>query len=123
MSGKPGTGKTVSLLLIAYKLLCSELDAIFLTYNIALACDVKQMWWHLKSQEYVRGEFLIRTQMSFFGSLWMHLNINSELVPANSENLFFEKYEDIILPQYEYITAMNDDDILKLKRKRNLRCQ
>jgi len=111
MTGDPGTGKTITLLNLAHELLLEQRTALFLTYNIALACDVRQMWWHLKGAKDVPGEFTIKSSFSFFGSLWRTLAMDS---PVEE---FFDEYETTILPLMHQEVLNYSDDKIKLVRR------
>lgn len=111
MSGEPGTGKTITLLNMAYQLLKEQRNILFLTYNIALACDLRQMWWHLKGVNSIRGDLNVKSSFSFFGSLWKQLGMES----SNTE--FLGEYERIILPEmHQAILAFSDSEINKIRR-------
>jgi DNA polymerase III delta prime subunit len=112
LTGDPGTGKTITLLNLAYQLLSEHKTALFLTYNIALACDVRQMWWHLNGAIQVPGQLTVRSSFSFFGSLWNHLNIDI------SVDEFFRDYEKLVLPlMHEQIMQYTQDQVTTLRRK------
>jgi DNA polymerase III delta prime subunit len=111
MSGAPGTGKTITLLNMAYELLMEERNILFLTYNIALACDLRQMWWHLRAVKPVQGNLSVKSSFSFFGALWRQLGM--EL----SGNEFLDQYEDNVLSvMHEAITSFSEREIQKIRR-------
>ncbi|PZV05157.1 MAG: hypothetical protein DCF22_24895, partial [Leptolyngbya sp.] len=111
MSGEPGTGKTITLLNMAYELLKEQRNILFLTYNIALACDLRQMWWHLKGVNTICGDLNVKSSFSFFGALWKQLGMES----PNTE--FLREYEKIILPEtHQAILAFSDSEIKKIRR-------
>lgn len=111
MSGEPGTGKTITLLNMAYELLQEQRNILFLTYNVALACDLRQMWWHLKGVNSVRGDLNVKSSFSFFGKLWEQLGMGS---PTTE---FLKEYEKIILPEmHQAILEFPDSEIKRIRR-------
>lgn len=124
LEGKPGTGKTVTLLLIAYSLLSEDIEVLFLTFNLALAYDVKQMWWHLKTRKHVRGDLSVRSQYSFFGYLWEAARKNLGKTHEGKEGDFYENYEEIYLPEMlDMFKNMSRSSLLKFMRNNSLLMQ
>ncbi|RNC88847.1 MAG: AAA family ATPase [Synechococcus sp. YX04-3] len=124
LEGKPGTGKTVTLLLIAYSLLSEDIDVMFLTYNLALAYDLRQMWWHLKSKNHVAGDLYVRSQYSFFGTLLDKLRKTLGGISGASDKDFYENYEDQYLPfMLNSLKTMSSDQVIKFKRENDFLMQ
>jgi hypothetical protein len=114
ISGPAGTGKTITLLQLAYRLIEVEVDVLFLTYNIALVCDIRQMWWHLKSEKIVYGNLDSCSQMFLFGRLWWVINDKK----YDSTPDFLVNYEDVYLEQiHYYITNLSAHELRDFKRR------
>jgi hypothetical protein len=106
IKGKPGTGKTIYLVLIAAYLIEQEYKPIILTYNKALVLDIKRMLTyqgHLNSLE-------IRTIHSFF------LNILKEFEIGDIAENGFEDYERGLHQLFEVIKDFTGEEVRKVSK-------
>lgn len=106
IKGKPGTGKTINLILIAAYLIEQEYKPIILTYNKALVLDIKRMLsyqGHLNSLE-------IRTIHSFF------LNILKEFEIGDIAENGFEDYEKGLQQLFEVIKDFSGEEVRKVSK-------
>jgi len=106
IKGKPGTGKTIYLVLIAAYLIEQEYKPIILTYNKALVLDIKRMLsyqGHLNSLE-------IRTIHSFF------LNILKEFEIGDIAENGFEDYEKGLQQLFEVIKDFSGEEVRKVSK-------
>lgn len=106
IKGKPGTGKTIYLVLIASYLIEQEYKPIILTYNKALVLDIKRMLTyqgHLNSLE-------IRTIHSFF------LNILKEFEIGDIAENGFEDYERGLHQLFEVIKDFTGEEVRKVSK-------
>jgi hypothetical protein len=88
--GRGGTGKTMLLLQIAWKLHSKKgRKVLFLTYNHALVSDLRRLMTLLGIDEDISlNRFQIRTAHSFFRALLLKIGI------INEEENFLERYEE-----------------------------
>lgn len=114
--GRGGTGKTVRLLRIAYQLYQENASrVILLTYNSALAVDIKRLL-HLLGIRNAVGEaaVTIRTIHSFMREWLLELGICDKSDFRN----FFEKYTEYKLLALEMIRkqAFTPEDVVAIKK-------
>jgi hypothetical protein len=109
--GRGGTGKTVRLLQLAYDL-CQQQGArtLILTYNNALASDIKRLLMLMSISNNISLEGIeVKTVHSFL----YHLLSKLEVLPSHC-NDFIERYEQYKSEAVELIGAVQEQDIKKL---------
>ena len=102
IKGKPGTGKTLHLLHLAYHLKKELYKPIILTYNKALVHDINRMIYYSGYENTVQ----IRTIHSFLFEIMNLFNINFD------ENQNFDAFETKFMELYELI---KDEDFESLR--------
>jgi len=117
ISGYGGTGKTVALLKIANKSYQDKRSrTLFLTYNHALASDVKRLMSLMNMPTNSDdGGIAVETSMSFMYRWFSKLNL------LEDENLNFEAYHKLCEEVLDMITgkAITHDDIEEIIKKNN----
>ena len=125
IKGKPGTGKTIYLINIAFHLNKLEYKTVILTFNKALEQDLKRMLFHSGYGSVI----VIKTIHSFFLQLLKEFGIcdKVEIILENFEsylNIFFEEIKDMPgrdireLLKIPYDTALIDEaqDCLEIEK-------
>ena len=117
VTGRAGTGKTIQLLQLAFRLVDERSSrCLLLTYNHALLSDIKHLIDYVPIPAKADGRTLsIKTIDSFFQSLMMETGvINKPLSP--SDNNYDEQYLSKLDDLYKYIiNTCTREDIETLK--------
>ena len=118
VTGRAGTGKTIQLLQLAFRLASAETTnrCLLLTYNNALVSDIQRLIDYTPMPSRVDGRTVaIKTIDSFFQSLMRETGVlNTRLIPtdANYKTQYKKKLEDL----YKYVNeTCNKEDINTLK--------
>jgi len=112
ISGRPGTGKTIKLLRIAMDLTTNHNSrCLFLTYNKALASDIKRTLHHTSLRK-VDDKIVVKTFHKFFYDLLKDF----EIISDHPED-FLANYEKYLIDIKEYIEtgAISSEDIAQIK--------
>lgn len=117
LTGRAGTGKTVQLLQLAFRL-ADERDSrcLLLTYNHALVSDIKRLIDFTPMPTKVTGKTVsIKTIDSFFQGLMLETGVlTNNLAPTNSD--YRKSYNSKLKELYTYIiNVCNKEDIDSLK--------
>lgn len=116
-SGRAGTGKTVQLLQIAYKLADEEYAnrCLLLTYNNALVSDIRRLIDFSGLPDSIDSRTVqIKTTEAFFCELMKQLGIDVQI--NNNDPQYFEKYTQGIIELAHYVnSALTNQDISYLK--------
>lgn len=103
LTGRAGTGKTVQLLQLAYRLAKDDNRCILLTYNHALVSDIRRLIDYAPLPTRVDGSMVaIKTINSFFHSLMKGLGIKTnDLIPTDKD--YEGKYKARLKDLYQYV--------------------
>lgn len=118
VTGRAGTGKTIQLLQLAFRLANADtsIRCLLLTYNNALVSDIKRLIDYTPMPSRVDGRTVaIKTIDSFFQTLMRETGVlNTKLIPTNSN--YREQYNGKLEELYKYvIEECNKEDIDTLK--------
>lgn len=117
LTGRAGTGKTVQLLQLAFRLASEDFAqrCLILTYNHALVCDIQRLIDYTPMPSKVDGRTVaIKTIHSFFHTLLKETGIKDKLNP-NSHN-YEESYQKALRQLYKFIVdECKKEDIEVLK--------
>lgn len=117
-TGRAGTGKTVVLLQVAFKLASEEYNnrCLLLTYNKALVSDIQRLIDYTSIPTKMDGRTIsIKTTHSFFQTLMFETGIINHSLDPNSDN-YLSAYEKGLNELYEYICKRcSAEDIETLK--------
>lgn len=117
-TGRAGTGKTVVLLQVAFKLANQENNkrCLLLTYNKALVSDIQRLIDFTPMPTRMDGRTIsIKTTHSFFQTLMIETGVINRALDPNNNN-YLSLYEEGLNKLYDYICKRcSDEDIETLK--------
>lgn len=117
-TGRAGTGKTVVLLQLAFKLASEEYNnrCLLLTYNKALVSDIQRLIDYTSIPTKMDSRTIsIKTTHSFFQTIMLDTGVISHSLDPNSDN-YLSAYKKGLNDLYDYICKRcSADDIETLK--------
>jgi hypothetical protein len=127
ISGKPGSGKTIHLLHIAYNLYKNQNKrCLLLTYNKTLYADLKRLVFLAKvSPDIYNPTIKIDRVMSFFREIMIAYEVytpkltkDNRIDMDHEKNIFLKNYDDLLKQLNEMVDAnwFDENEIKKIKK-------
>lgn len=110
LRGRGGTGKTVALLQLAWRATQSDKRVLFLTYNRALAADLRRLWTLLGYPDEGQAGVRVRTAMRFIYQALGALDV----LPSEADWTKYEEYKRDALRLFEH-DALGGADVEMLR--------
>lgn len=129
ISGKPGSGKTIHLLHIAYHLYKQQNKrCLLLTYNKALSADLERLIYLSRvSSDIYNPAIKVDRVKAFFRKIMIAYGVYEPITDAkgnlifNNEKIYFlDKYEELLVKLNEMVKANWFDENEKIKIKKDI---